>query len=335
MAKPVIDWTDVTEREVLIDSRARDAYALLEGRILDGQVAQAAALLATVAGQDVEQGEDGVFRIARKVAKDRVISTVDPQARHGHKTVSRAFDGYKGHIAGDPDSEIITGTAVSAGNCGDAETAVELLDDILAQPSGDGPGEDGMGGDRAGEPDDSRDADGPDDCERPVVYGDAAYGTGPLLAGLHEADVEANVKVQQANAPDGRFTKESFDIDLDALTVTCPNGARAPIRPSAGGGGIARFGRACAGCPPASGCTTAKDGRNIKISLYEEHLARGRARSTDAAWLAGYRATRPKVERKIAHLMRHRHGGRRARMRGRDKIAADFTIWSSSARGCC
>lgn len=47
-------------------------------------------------GQDLDDDADGVFRIARKVAKDRVISTVDPDARHGHKTSARAFDGYKG-----------------------------------------------------------------------------------------------------------------------------------------------------------------------------------------------------------------------------------------------
>ena len=47
---------------------------------------QAAALLATVAGQDLDEGQDGVFRIARRVAEDRVISTVDPESRHGHKT---------------------------------------------------------------------------------------------------------------------------------------------------------------------------------------------------------------------------------------------------------
>ncbi|TMR05496.1 transposase [Nonomuraea turkmeniaca] len=99
--KPVIDWTDVAEREALIDSRARDGYALLaqlEERRLSAEVEQAGRLLATVLGQDLDQGEDGVFRIARKVAKDRVISTVDPEARHGRKTVSRSFDGYKGHV---------------------------------------------------------------------------------------------------------------------------------------------------------------------------------------------------------------------------------------------
>ena len=81
------------------------------------------SFLATVLGQDLETGQDGVLRIARKVAADRVISTVDPQARHGHKTSHRGFDGYKGHIAVDPDSEIITATTVTAGNIGDAQPA--------------------------------------------------------------------------------------------------------------------------------------------------------------------------------------------------------------------
>ena len=86
--KPVIDWTDRGEREALVDSRARDGHALLavlDGRDLAAPVAQAAQLLATVLGQDLDVDAGGVFRIARRVAKDRVISTVDPEARHGHK----------------------------------------------------------------------------------------------------------------------------------------------------------------------------------------------------------------------------------------------------------
>jgi hypothetical protein len=104
---------------------------LLEGREQDEAVTHAARLLATVLGQDLTDGEDGVFRIARRVASDRVISTVDPQARHGHKTNAHSFDGYKGHIAIDPDTEIITATEVTPGNSGDAEVAERLLTDIL------------------------------------------------------------------------------------------------------------------------------------------------------------------------------------------------------------
>jgi IS5 family transposase len=307
LGKPVIDWSDAAEREALIDSRARDGFALLavlDGRTLEPQVAQAAALLACVLGQDLDQGEDEVFRIARKVAKDRIISTVDPQARHGHKSVSRSFDGYKGHLAEDPDSEIITATKVTAGNVGDAEPAAELLSDLLAEQA--------------------------EQAEQAEVYGDAAYGTGPLLARLAEAGVEAMVKVQPRGGLGGRFSKDDFAIDLACGQVTCPNRQTAAIRPQGDGGGIARFGSACAGCPLRERCTTAEHGREIKISPHEEHLARGRVNRADPSWLTRYRATRPKVERKIAHLMRRRHGGRRARVRGITKVNADFSLLAAA-----
>jgi hypothetical protein len=67
----------------------------MDDRLVTDEVRQASELLATVVGQDIESTEDGRFRIARRVAKDRVISTVDPEARHGHKTSARGFDGYK------------------------------------------------------------------------------------------------------------------------------------------------------------------------------------------------------------------------------------------------
>ena len=136
VAKPVIDWEDCSARERLIDGCAKDAraaLAVLDGRELEAAAEQAGRLLATVAGQDLDEGSDGVFRIARRVAKDRVISTVDPEARHGHKTAARGFDGYKGHTAVDPDSEIITATTVSPGNTADGAVAEELIADLLGE----------------------------------------------------------------------------------------------------------------------------------------------------------------------------------------------------------
>jgi hypothetical protein len=304
--KPVIDWTDAAAREALVDSRARDGYALLvvlHGRALAPEVDQGARLLATVLGQDLEQ-TGGVFTIARKVAADRVISTVDPEARHGRKTSARGFDGYKGHVAEDPDSEIITATQVTPGNVGDAGPVADLLADVL------GPSEQG---------------------EQAEVYGDAAYGTGAVLAELEAAGIEVMVKVQGANAPGGRYSKDAFTIDQEAGQVTCPNQVTAALRPKPDGGAAASFGTACAACPLALRCTTAKKGRVITIGPYEEHLAQGRARSADPGWLVAYRATRPKVERKIAHLMRRWHGGRRARVRGRTKVAADFSLLAAAA----
>lgn len=111
-------------------SMSRDGYALLsvlDSRQMAEPLTRAAVLLATVLGQDLEEAGDGRFRIARRVAPDRVISAVDPEARHGHKTNHRGYDGFKGHIAIDPDSEIITATAVSTPAISDAVTAVDLM----------------------------------------------------------------------------------------------------------------------------------------------------------------------------------------------------------------
>ena len=188
---------------------------------------------------------------------------------------------------------------MSAGNAGDAAPAPDLLEAELTD-AGQNP---------------------------PTVYGDAAYGTGPLLAALDGAGAVSRVKVQPANAPGDRFTKDAFAIDLTARTVTCPAGRVAPFR------GVvhtyADFGRACARCPLASRCTTSPDGRQITVGPHEALLARGRAAVRDPVWRADYRATRPLVERKIAHLMR-RHGGRRARVRGRQKVSADFALLAAA-----
>jgi hypothetical protein len=89
--KRACDWTDRAAREELVDALVRDAYRAhyaLRGERLDPQTAEAAVLLATVTGQDVEETTDGHFRIFEGTAPDRVISMVDPEARHGHKTTA-------------------------------------------------------------------------------------------------------------------------------------------------------------------------------------------------------------------------------------------------------
>src|SRR5258705_3960202 len=239
--KPQIDWDDPAARDALIDSRARDGYAclaLLDGRRLGEEVTQAGELLATVLGQDLETTDDGTLRIARRVAPDRVISTVDPAARHGHKTAARGFDGYKGHAAIDPDSEIITDTVVTPGNAGDASVAQDLIDDLVST------GDDGA----AERPDDRA---GAAETVQPTVYGDNAYGTGEFHEYLAANDIDSRCKTQQPTAAGGMFTKADFDIDLDTDTVTCPNGVSTPIRRNSDGDGIAAFGQACADCPYA------------------------------------------------------------------------------------
>ena len=321
--KPACDYDDQAAREELVAALAGDARGLLaalEGHELDPVLAQAAELLASVTGQDLEQDAAGVFRISRRVAPDRVLSTVDPQARHGHKTSARGFDGYKGHIAADPDSEIITAVEATPGNSGDAEVAESLLADMLPGDQDSATGQDGgrAVAAAAGE-------------GQPAVYGDAAYGSGELLGRLDGAGIYNGIKCQPPAAVKGCFPKDRFTIDLDSKTVTCPAGVTVPIRSATGRhAGTARFATACRTCPLAARCTTAKEGRTITIGPHEARLAAARIRQADPAWKADYRATRPKVERKIGHLMRRRHGGRRARVRGLVKVAADFALLAAA-----
>ena len=312
--KPICDWDDATARADLVADLAADAHAcvaVLDGRDLHGEVARTGELLATVVGQDLEEGDDGRFRIARKVAKDRVISTVDADARHGHKTAARGFDGYKGHIAEDPDSEIITDTIVTPGNTGDGSVAEILIDDLL-QP-------------------DNRDTDSDDVGEKSKVYGDSAYGGGEFQQRLEDEDIDSRCRTQPPTAPKGRFGKDRFSINLDHDTVTCPNQVTVTIRRGADGTGIAYFADACADCPMRDDCTQATGGRTIRVGIHEAALTRARQRQQATEWQDDYRATRPKVERKLGHLMRRRHGGRRARVRGTPKVDADFNLLAAAA----
>ena len=334
-AKPRCDWDDPRARQELVDRLGADAAAVLaalEGRELDGALSEAAELLAAVAGQDLCQDRGGRFMIARRVAKDRVLSTVDPDARHGHKSTARRFDGYKGHTAVDPDSELITATAVTPANTADAQPAPELINDLLNTAED---------ADTADTADTAEGADTVDTAEdggvveefagRPTVYGDSAYGSGEFQGLLQQSRINSRCRTQPAAAPGGRFTKDRFDVGLLSGTVTCPAGTTVAIRARGDGSGTAAFGAACHGCALRGRCTGAAGGRTVRIGANEAVLAASRARQQDPAWRNDYRAVRPKVERKLAHLMRRKHGGRHARVRGRAKVDADFNLLAAAA----
>lgn len=321
--KPVCDWDDPEARSALVDELCNDALDVLEtleGRNLGPETREAAELLASVIGQDIDHGPDDLFRIARRTAKGRVISTVDTDARHGRKSSAQGFDGYKGNIAIDPDSEIITAASVGAANKGDADSMPELLGELEDQDDS-----------RTEAPEDelqpTRDND---DESKPVIYGDSAYGSGRSLALLDEIGAIAMTKVQAPSAPDGHFSKDRFNIDLEAQTVTCPNNVTAPLTPVPSGGSYASFGAACASCPLRSECTGSLNGRIVTVGPYEAFLAAARERQKDPAWQQDYRAHRPKVERKLAHMLRRRHGGRRARVRGTPRVDQDWKLLAAA-----
>jgi hypothetical protein len=115
--KPACAWGDPEARTRLVSALVSDARVVLEavqGADLDATQAEAIGLLGLVAGQDVEPGEtEGTFRIARKVAADRVISVVDPEARHMHKRRSSYRDGYKAHLAVEPETGLVCAAALT------------------------------------------------------------------------------------------------------------------------------------------------------------------------------------------------------------------------------
>ena len=313
--KPSCAWDDKKAREELIDALTRDAHAILlalNGLALSADVTKATTLLATVVGQDIEAGADGVFRIVRGVAADRVISTIDPESRHGHKTAARGFDGYKGHIAVDAESEIITATEVTAGNVGDASAAEALLKDLLVGTQNAAP------------------SDAKHDEAKCEVYGDASYGTAELVEKLESADVVPNVKVQPPTAREGMFCQDDFEIDSEAGTVRCPAGIRVCLRVQKDGSSIGDFVSNCAECPLRPQCTNSQSGRTIKLHPKHKILDRHRKHQRDPEWKKLYRKVRPRVERKLAHMMRRRHGGRRARVRGRERVSYDFSLLAAS-----
>jgi Transposase DDE domain len=280
-----------------VDELVKDALAALgalDGQALPLPAIEAGERLALVAGQDVEQGDDGVFRIARKVARDRVISTVDTAARHGRKSRNRRFDGYKAHLSVDPDSELIDEVAATPANASDREAASELLGEHARSDT------------------------------KPDVVGDAAYGDAATRADLQEQGFTVVAKCPPARNAKGRFPKDRFTVDLDAGTVTCPAGQTAVIIPAARGGGRASFRPWCGRCPLRPACTASRRGRTIAIHPKEAVLQKARAEQRDPGWQERYRADRPIVERKVSHFTRRAWGGRRARTRGLARITTDL-----------
>jgi IS5 family transposase len=280
--KPACAWDDQAARERLVSGLASDALAVLgalEDADLDAEQAEAVGLLGVVAGQDVEPGErPGSWRIAREVAPDRVISVVDPDSRHMHKSRRSYRDGYKAHLAAEPETGLVTQAKLTPANAGDGPTGLQLLSD---------------------EP------------EALEVLADSAYGGGETRAGLRAAGHLQTIKplALRAAVPGG-FTKDDFRIDLEQQTVSCPAGQTVGITPSS----QAVFGQRCSGCPLRARCTTAKDGKTLRVHPYEAELAAARRRASDPEFIASYRRWRPMVERSIAWLVAG--GNRRVPYRG-------------------
>ena len=311
--KPKVDWDDPAAKDALVSALVSDANALVEAlRPEDpGQPeAPAVALLALVAGQDVEpaEGSDGTggrWRIARKVAEDRVVSTVDPDARHTRKSPEARRDGYRAHLAADPETGIITDEKLTKA-AGQENSDPAVAEEFLAAEAGAGPA--------AGEPPAAGGGAGGGCGGDPLAwYGDSAYGTGDLRGAISDAGDQAVIKPKPLRPPvEGGFTVDDFTVDEQAGTVTCPAGHTARLSRTR----IATFGVRCRDCPLRSRCTTSAAGRKLVLHERDDLL-----RAARADWAAGaglrkdYMAHRPNVERAVAQVATFR--GRRLKLRYR------------------
>ena len=272
--KPSCDWSDPDARSELVDGLVTDGLTLIEAvnnMELNPEQADAVGLLGVVTGQDVEPDPDreGRWRIARRVAKNRTISTVDPQARHGHKTRTRKRDGYKAHIATEPQTGLITAAVLTPANTPDAGIGTELVGE---EPPGT------------------------------HIIADSAYASGPTLATFDELDHTPIVKpiVRKPHIKNG-YHRDDFGIDTGARTVTCPARHTTRIRR----GGSAPFAKWCNRGPLRTRCTTSARGRTITIDRYHDLRAANKTRCAKDETQNTYRTYRPPAERAIAWLTRH------------------------------
>ena len=286
VGRPPCDFEDQADIDRVVSELVEDAYELVwaaEDLGLDEAQRQGVALLALLAGQDVEpvEGKPGHWRIAERTAPDRILSSVDPESRHAHKTQHSYRDGYKGHVCVEPETGIVTAADLTAGNTPDGEVAIDLLEE---------------------EPDDT------------VVLADSAYGSGELREKLEGAGFEPVIKpLPLRPAVDGGFTIDDFEIDEQQSTITCPNGVTVAINSHR----RARFGKHCATCPLKKRCTKSKAGRTIVLNEHHDLLAEARRQSMTVEFDDEYRRYRPMVERTIAWLVRGPN--RRLRYRGSEK----------------
>jgi len=283
--KPACGWDDAEGLDALITALVSDALLTLdalEGLDLDQAQSEAVGLLALVAGQDVEPADtDGTWRIIPRTSPGRIVSVIDPESRHVHKSRSVYRDGYKAHIAVEPDTGLVTDCALTPGDVTDGEAAAALL-------AAEAPGLE--------------------------VYADSAYGSGETRAALRAAGHDAVIKpIALQRAVAGGFSRDDFVIDHHAHSVTCPAGHTVGITAK----GNARFSRYCVDCPLRSRCTNAVAGKTLHIRDHDDELVFARQAFRDPVVLDHYRRHRPMVERSIAWLVARGH--RRVRYRGVDR----------------
>ena len=308
-SKADIDWSDAEQRSAQLKVLVQDAEAALEltaEQMDDEEVRSVGWLLTKILGDDLEVDEEGKPKIAQGTAPDRIISTTDTEMRHGRKSASQRFDGFKVSVATEPENELILDISDMQAPGSDGQQLMPTIERV-EQHTGV-------------------------EVERVIV--DGAYNSGDNLAACSEYGGRGVDVVTPFRRPkDPEVAKSAFDIDLEDQTITCPQGHSVTGKPGRDrkGRDILKFTFArsvCASCPLFEACVRSKtSGRTVQTHAHEELLQKTRARQATPEYKEMY-CTRSKVERKIGEVARH--GIRDTRYLGRKKRQLQ-RLWTGAA----
>jgi hypothetical protein len=293
-----IDWDDTNERREALQRVVAEADALLTWArrraaevMEEPQVREAAELLERIIEQDTEPDPDhpGDRRIRKGVAPDRICSVGDHEMRHGRKSQTKAFNGYKRHIATLVDAPLIVGAVALPANTPECEAVPKLLPKVQEH----GPLEE--------------------------LLMDRGYLGHADIARLHREGVAIRCRPWPSHARPGHFPKEAFRINLRERTVECPAGQVVGYSRKTM---VAHFGaERCNGCRERERCTDALEGRTIRIHP-EQALLRKLEKQRGSK--SGRRRLRERVvvEHRLARVQLLQGG--RARYKGTRKNTADL-----------
>jgi transposase len=284
------DWDDPAAR----DEALAEVLGLLDRveAFVAGQFGDQAAVAAVAAARQVRDQDVDLAgpapALRRGVARDRRISVEDPQMRHGRKSRSVLFDGYKRHVLRDLDTGLVTAVGITPANAPEASVTGDISADL----------------DAAG-------------LTLAELHIDRAYLASDLVR-ERGPDLAVFCKAWRVRNTAGRYAKTSFALDFPAGELTCPAGVTMPFEP----GRTVRFPKAtCAACPLRTRCTTSSNGRSVSIHPDEALLAELREYQATPAGRAKLRE-RVKIEHALAHIGHWQ--GRRARYRGTRKNLLDL-----------
>jgi hypothetical protein len=284
------DWDDVAARDAAL---ARvlgfldQVGAFTAGWAGEEAAASAVAAARQVRDQDVDlAGPVPVLR--RGVAKDRRVSIEDAQMRHGRKSRSVLFDGYKRHVLRDLHTGLVVAAGITPANAPEASVTPDISADL----------------DAAG-------------WQLAELHIDRAYLSSHLVRG-RGPDLVIFCRAWRVRNTTGRYPKDQFTLDFTTRRLTCPAGVSMPFEPSK----TVRFPKqTCATCLLRARCTTSSNGRSVSIHPDETLLAELRQRQQTPAGRARLRE-RVKVEHALAHVGHWQ--GRRARYTGTRKNLFDL-----------